>query len=101
MPATVIAIPEKVQRALGDDATRELVDLINQVAATNASTKVDKSEYDMHAALIEEKFDMYTLELDKFREEMKSMLRGGLLAGLAWTTVLIFGLFGALYSTLK
>lgn len=32
---------------------------------------------------------------------MKSMIRGALLTGLAWVTVLVFGLFGGLYATLR
>lgn len=94
MRATVVAIPPNIQSVLGEDAARELVDFINQVAATNASEKVDRADYDVHAALIGEKFE-------RFRFEMKSLIRGALLTGLAWVTVLVFGLFGGLYATLK
>ena len=109
--ARVVPIPEKLQKAIGEEATRELVDLINQVAATVGSTKLDKAEYDAHAALIEEKFRRYEeLLSEKFarhEERMaqheartESMIRGALLKGLAWVTVLILGLFGTLWASL-
>ncbi len=94
VPAQVIAISDKIQKALGEDAARELVDLINQVAVTSSSVKVDKTEYDAHAALIGERFE-------RFGAEMKSIVGRALLTGLAWVTVLVFGLFGALSATLK
>lgn len=93
----VVPVPEKLQQAIGKEATEELVNLINEVAATVSSTKVDKTEYDAHAQLIREQFE-------RFRVETRDMVNSALLKGLAWVTVLIFGLFGALWalaSTLK
>lgn len=94
MPATVLAMPQKIQEVLGEEATRELVDLISQVAATTCSTKVDKTEYDAHCALIGEKFE-------RFKAEVRGIVQRALLTGLAWVTILNFGLFGALCAALR
>jgi acyl transferase domain-containing protein len=87
-------MPRKVQEVPGEEATRELVDVVSQVAATTCSTKVDKTEYDAHCALIDEKFE-------RFRAEVRGIVQRALLTGLAWVTVLNFGLFGALCAALK
>ncbi|QUL98542.1 MAG: hypothetical protein IMF26_00065 [Candidatus Fermentithermobacillus carboniphilus] len=85
----VVPVPEKLQEAIGKEATEELVNLINEVAATVSSTKVDKTEYDAHTLLVREQFE-------RFKVEVKNMVNSALLKGLAWVTVLIFGLFGVL-----
>jgi len=93
----VITPPEKLRAAVGEEAANEIVQMVVQVAASAASDKVSKSEYDAHARLIDEKFE-------RFRAEVKNMINAALLKGLAWVTVLIFGLFGALWalvSTIK
>jgi hypothetical protein len=98
VPTIAIAIPDKIQKTLGEEATRELVDLINQVAATASSTKVDRAEYDAHCALIDEKFERFRAEV---MAEVRSIVQRALLTGLAWVTVLIFGQFAALYAILR
>jgi len=87
----LITPPEKLRAAVGEEAANEIVQLMAQIAATAASDKVSKNEYDAHARLIDEKFE-------RFRAEVKNMINGALLKGLAWVTVLIFGLFGALWA---
>lgn len=102
MSTPVVLTPESVHKVLGSEATQELVGFVNQVAAAASSTKVDRVEYDAHAQLIATQFKAQNdlaAERDKsLRAEIKSQTRGALLAGLAWATVLIAGLFGALYA---
>ncbi len=87
-------VPQKILDALGEEAATELVQLINEVAAASSSLKVDKSEYDAHSIVIDEKFE-------RFKTEVKHMIDEALLKGLAWMTVLIFGLLGALWALLS
>ncbi len=86
-----LIVPQKTRDVLGEEAVAELVHLINEVAAASSSQKVDKSEYDAHTVVIEEKFE-------RFKAEVKHMIDTALLKGLAWMTVLIFGLLGALWA---
>lgn len=71
------------------------------------ATKVDRTDYDAHAALITEKFERFEEKLDASKAEIKAEIKelrteGGrqtyrtLLGGLAWVTVLIGGLFAYL-----
>lgn len=57
-------IPVKVIQAIGDEASRELYDDIDGRDREVAATKVDKSEYDAHAALIAERFNRVDDKLD-------------------------------------
>lgn len=86
----VIAWPHKLAEQVGQEAAQEIVEMINQAVAT----RVDKSEYDAHAQLIDARFD-------KYEANLKAQIRGALLTGLAWVTVLIFTLYGALYASLQ
>lgn len=112
MSAKVIVLPDQVQKVLGEGATRQLVDTMNEIAATNSASKIDKAEYDAHGRLIasqfeaqnrifEEKFARIDERFERFKVEVNASIRGALLTGLAWMTVLIAGLFGALYAFVK
>ncbi|MGB9867949.1 MAG: hypothetical protein ACPLPR_08645 [Bacillota bacterium] len=101
MQPLVIPLPEKLRAAIGEEAATELVQLISQVTASAVSGKVDKSEYDAHAQLIEEKFKRFEERLARHEIQTENMIRAALLKGLAWVTVLIFGLFGALWAMVR
>ena len=92
----IIAWPRKTAERLGDESAQEIVDLINQAIAAVSAAKVDKTEYDAHTALINERFDRNELKLDALKTEMRAEIRGALLKGLAWVTGLIFAAFGGL-----
>lgn len=62
------------------------------------SSKVNNTEYDAYTALIEEKFKRFEERLARHEAQVKSMICGALVKGLAWITTLIFGFFGALWA---
>lgn len=101
MVQKVIAWPHKAAEKFGQEVTQEFVDLINEAVAAVSAAKVDKSEYDAHTALIKEQFEKHGLVMDKRLAELEKKITSALLKGLAWTTVLIAGLFGALYAFVK
>lgn len=101
----VVPIPEKIQKALGKEATEELVDLINQVAATVSSTKVDKTEYDAHTRLISEQLEAMNKlikeklakmdeKLAALKAETATMIANSRLSTILWTVGLITAITG-------
>jgi len=94
MSQKVILWPHKVAEKLGQEATQEIVEMINEAVASVSATKVDKTDYDAHAQLIEARFD-------KLEANTKAQIRGALLTGLAWVTVLAVSLYGALWNSAK
>lgn len=49
------SIPDKVIGVLGEQATKQLYDDMREMVSQTASTKVDRTQCDAHAALISEK----------------------------------------------
>jgi len=94
MADKVITWPHKLAEQVGPEAVQEVVDMINDSAAT----RVAKSDYDAHVQLINARFDNLDLRMEKFEANVKAQVRGALLAGLAWVTVSVGGLFAALFT---
>ncbi len=88
-------IPPKVCEALGEDVAVELAGFIGEVAVATSASKVDRSEYDAHAKLLDEKFGRFRAEMrvdfESLRGEVHRSISNALVKGLAWVTVLIFG----------
>lgn len=98
-------IPVKVVQAIGDEATKELYDDIDRRDQEVAATRVDKSEYDAHVALITEKFqhledkidarfEIHSLQFDKKISDAKRetvIWTVGLLTAVmgVWTGVIV------------
>jgi hypothetical protein len=49
------SIPDKVIGVLGEQATKQLYDDMREMVSQTAATKVDRTQYDAHSALISEK----------------------------------------------
>jgi hypothetical protein len=58
------SIPEKVISAIGVEPAKQLYDGFQQMVSQAAATKVDKSDYDAHAALVTEKFGRFRAETE-------------------------------------
>ena len=81
------AVPEKMIAAVGVEATNEILGYVDQRLKEAAATKVDRNEYDAHAAVIEEKFKRFELEMEKKRGDAKREI-------ILWTVGLITAITG-------
>lgn len=91
MVAKVVAMPEKVQKALGEEATQALVGLMNEVTATCCSTRVDRAEYDAHARLIAAELQAQNELLQERDKSLRAEMRSQILLRLS-----LVGRIGAL-----
>lgn len=81
----IFLIPKKVQEAIGEEASKELADLINQALAQNQKVP-DKNQYKVIGELIDEKLRCVEAKLEA---EIDSALFKGIVFG----TLMMFTLF--------
>lgn len=64
------SIPEKVIGVMGVEPAKQLYDGVHQIVVQTAATKVDKGDYDAHAALIAEKFERLDEKFERIDEKL-------------------------------
>ena len=85
METKFFPIPKKVQEAIGEEASKELADLINQALAQNQRVP-DKDQYEIINELIDEK-------LRCLETKLEAEINSALFKGIVFATLLMFTLF--------
>lgn len=81
----IFLIPKKVQEAIGEEASKELADLINQALAQNQKVP-DKDQYEVIGELIDEK-------LRRMEAKLEAEINSALFKGIVFGTLMMFTLF--------
>lgn len=89
---------DKVIARIGEEAAKQLYDGIFAQVSQVAATKVDRTDYDAHSALIAERFERFRAEvlarLDRSDAETDKKITNARLSTILWTVGLVATITG-------